>query len=284
MSIEVKSDLPITDTTFDSKFKSFEISAPLEENIVLYHRFSPDPAKTEIDPKSRIYFRPPWAIYQKNEKWIYQWINAEPPHENYYRTVVTDREHSFLDIYNDKAMEKKFLEGGLTSLTMFPTDQILVGRLLAYKNGCIMHSLGISLDNNGYIFVGHSSAGKSTMAQIMKKEAVILCDDRNIIRKKNNAYILSGTWSHGDVPDVSGISVPLKAIFFLEKSDINQMDPVPDAQACFQRLLACLIRPLETRDWWEKSLDFLTLLSQQVPCWNLKFNKTGQIFDLIKGM
>jgi hypothetical protein len=43
MSIEVKTDLPITDQTFDVKFNAFETSAPLEENIVLSHRFSYDP-------------------------------------------------------------------------------------------------------------------------------------------------------------------------------------------------------------------------------------------------
>jgi len=284
MTIEVKTDLPITDQTFDSKFLSFETNTPLEENIVIHHRFSETPQDITIDPENRIYFRPPWAIYSAGKQWIYQWINAEPPFHNYFRTVITDREHSFLDIYNDKEIEKKFLKGGLTSLTLFPTDQILLGRLLAYRNGCILHSLGISLDNRGYLFVGHSSAGKSTMAGIMKKDAIILCDDRNIIRKKDNDHILSGTWSHGDVTDVSGKSVPLKAILFLEKSDINQIDPVPSEQDAFNRLLACLIRPLETRDWWDKSLDFLTHLSQQVPCWNLKFNKTGQVSDLIKGM
>ncbi|WP_321492454.1 hypothetical protein [uncultured Desulfobacter sp.] len=56
---------------------------------------------------------------------------------------------------------------------MFPTDQILMGRILAYRNGCIMHSLGVSLDNQGLLFVGHSDAGKSTMACIMKQGAEI---------------------------------------------------------------------------------------------------------------
>lgn len=285
MTIEVKSDLPFNRQTFAPKFDSFETSGPLEENIVLHHHFHSGREPIKFDSSDNLYFHPPWAIYQVDEKWIYQWIKTKPPHKNYYRTVVTNKEHTRLDIYNDETIKQKFLQGGLTSLTMFPTDQIVTGRFLAYRKGCIIHSLGIILDGNGYLFVGHSDAGKSTMARMMKQNgALILCDDRNIIRKKDDNYILSGTWSHGDVPDVSSQTAPLKAIFFLNQSDGNFLEPVQDEMAVFQSLLACLIRPLETRDWWDKSLDFLTMVSSEISCWNLKFNKTGKIFDLIKGL
>lgn len=282
MSIEVQSDLPFTDKTFSPKFKAFQIDGPLKENIVLHHRF--EACRIVPKPENRVYLRPPWAVYRQEGQWIYQWIKAEPPHENYFKTVVTDNEHLFLDIYNDGSVKEQFLKGELTSLTMFPTDQILIGRILAYKNGCIMHSLGVNLDDQGLLFVGHSDAGKSTMAGFMKQGADILCDDRNIIRKKNNSYFVSGTWSHGDVPDVSPETVPLKGIFFLEKADINQVRPVADKRHAFERLLACMIRPLETHDWWDNALEFLAGLCRQVPCWTLQFDKTGQAYNLLKGM
>lgn len=284
MSIEVRSDLPFNGSTFAPKFEHFETSGPLEENIVLNHHFSSTGNIKIGSSDKKIYFRSPWAIYQQDEKWIYQRIKPKPPHESTYQTIVTNTEHSHLDIYNDTTIKQKFLAGGLESLTLFPTDQILTGRLLAYRDGCIMHSLGIILDGNGYLFVGHSDAGKSTMALMMKKEALILCDDRNIIRKKNGEYILSGTWSHGDVPDVSSKTAPLKAIFFLNQSPENALEPILDETKIFESLLACLIKPLETRDWWEKSLDFLSMVSKEVHCWNLRFNKNGTVFDLIKGL
>jgi len=282
MSIEVRSDLPFTDDTFSPKFEAFQINRPLEENIVLHHRF--EAFRTTPKLENRIYLKPPWAVYHQGNQCIYQWIKAAPPHANYYRTVVTDHEHSFLDIYNDDHLKEQFRKGGLTSLTMFPTDQILMGRILAFKSGCIMHSLGVSLDKRGLLFVGHSDAGKSTMAGIMKQGADILCDDRNIVRKRDNDYFVSGTWSHGDVPDVSPKTVPLKGIFFLEKANTNQVVPVTDKRHAFQRLLACMIRPFETHDWWDNALDFLSGLCREVPCWNLQFDKTGQAYNLLKGM
>lgn len=282
ISLELISELPMTDQTFDTKFDTFKADGPMEENIILNHYFKKPDNLPENSTQKQVYFKPPWAVYQSENKWIYRWINHEPPHETYFRTAIANTEHTVLDIYNDQDMKKKFQQGGLTSLTMFPTDQILMGRVLAHKNGCIIHSLGISMDNQGLLFVGHSSAGKSTMAGIMKQGATILCDDRNIIRKTNNTYTLSGTWSHGDVCDVSSKTVPLKAILFLEKSDKNQILPIKDAYASFERLLACLIKPLETQDWWDKSLNFLSSVCQNIPCYILRSNKSDQTYQFIK--
>ena len=285
ISLEIRSELPITDHTFDDKFLHFETEKPLQENIVLHHRFngSSDISRLyHLNAENRIHFKVPWAIYYTENRLIYQWIDHDPPHVNYYRSAITDKEHTHMDIYNDAAMEKKFMEGGLTTLTMFPTDQILMGRLLAYRQGCIIHSLGIDLDGQGVLFVGHSDAGKSTMAGIMRQGADILCDDRNIIRKDKNKYTLSGTWSHGDIPDVSGRTIPLKAIFFLNQAPSNVIKPIRDDMHSFKSLLACLIRPLGTKDWWDKSLTLLSQISRDVPCYSLCFNKSDHIYSLVK--
>jgi hypothetical protein len=281
ITIAVKSELPITENTFHQKFRQFEVDGPQDDMVVIHHHFSGIP-DIKVDESDRIYFRPPWAIYRKDENWIYEWIDAMPPYGNYDRKVVTNGEHSYLHVYNDESVKKKFSEGFLTSLAMFPTDQILLGRLLAYRGGCIMHSLGIILDGNGYLFIGHSSAGKSTMAQIMKKEAVILCDDRNIIRNINNELMVYGTWSHGDVPDISSLSAPLNGIFFLDKSDNNEVIRVNDHSVGLKILLACLIRPLATSEWWDLSMDLITHVLKTVPCWRLKFDKSGKVLDLLK--
>jgi len=280
ITIEVRSDLPITEKTFHPKFTHFETNGPGNENVVVHHHFLND-----IDTKSKsthpVYKKPPWAIYKIENKWLYEWIKPIPPYENYYRKAVANDEHTHFDIYNDDSIKKKYLEGMLTSLTMFPTDQILLGRLLSYKNGCIIHSLGIMHNNNGYLFVGHSGAGKSTMAGIMKKESIVLCDDRNIIRKIDDNFILSGTWSHGDVPDVSSSIAPLNGIFFIEQSKTNQLEMIQDNNRIFKMLLACLIRPLQTAEWWEQSISFLLDLSKKIQCWNLQFDKSGNVLNLI---
>jgi len=282
MTIQVNSDLPIREDTFHPKFKIFEVDGPGDDAITINHHFFWDENLTVVSPGDQIYFRPPWAIYKKNNHIIYKWVDAAPPYENCNRKAIANNTHTKIDIFTHPKIKKIFEKGGLASLTLFPSDQILIGRLLAYRQGCIIHSLGIILDGNGYIFVGHSDAGKSTMAGIMKQGAEILCDDRNIIRKKNDVFELFGTWSHGDVPDVSSNYAPLKAAFFLEQSKTNALEEINDKKLIFKTLLACLIKPVGTSDWWDNSLDILTSISNEIPCWNLKFNKSDDVFKLIK--
>jgi len=279
--VEVRSDLPFTKNTFHPKFKQFESNGPANEMAVIHHHFSGIP-EIQIDMTQRIYFRPPWAIYKKDEKYIYEWIKAEEPYENYDKKAVVNEEHSHLDIYHDGDGKKKFESGALTSLAMFSTDQIWLSQLLSNRSGGIIHSLGVIIDGNGYLFVGHSDAGKSTMAKMLMNASVILCDDRNVTRKTEGGYRVYGTWSHGDVPDISPLSAPLKGIFFLEKSDVNKMILPKDNAEVFKILLACLIRPLTTTGWWDRSMDLLTDVLNTTPCRTLKFDKSGGILELLR--
>jgi len=82
-----------------------------------------------------------------------------------------------------------------------------------------------------------------------------------------------GTWSHGDVPDVSADSAPLEAILFLEKSRENRLVPLESKREIVGRLLGCLVKPLVTADWWEKELALAEYLSSEVPCYVLRFDK-----------
>ena len=120
------------------------------------------------------------------------------------------------------------------------------------------------------------------MAKIMQNQAQILCDDRIIIRKIRDQHRIYGTWSHGDVPVVSPDSAPLKAILFLEKSSENAIIPINSPNAIIAKLIACVIKPLETKDWWHKTLTFLETLAQQIPCYTLKFDRNPEIITKLR--
>ena len=113
------------------------------------------------------------------------------------------------------------------------------------------------MENQGLLFVGHSGAGKSTATLMLRGQAEILCDDRIIVRRWPEGFKIHGTWSHGDVPDVSPNSAPLKAILFLQKSVDNRLARLHKNEVILRRLLATLIKPLGTRDWWEHTLELM---------------------------
>ncbi len=279
ITVQVESDLPINEQTFHPKFKQFEVKGPGGDNISIRHHFSlPD-----LDGKglaNEVYRKAPWAIYKNNGSWIYLGISPTQGDKSLHRVVTFNANHTRARIYNDK--QDLFLKGNSHSLTMFPSDQILLGRVLADREGCYLHSCGVNFNGNGLLFAGHSEAGKSTMATMFKGKAEILCDDRMIIRRKPEGFKIYGTWSHGDVPDVSASSAPLRAIMFLEKAIENRLMPLEDKKEITRRILACLIRPFVTVDWWEKTLLLMDKIAQEIPCYVLRFDKSSRVIDILR--
>ena len=281
ITIQVDSDISYSDTTFHPKFEKFRVDGPGEDMVTIRHHFSL-PDLPEDKRGVEMYRKSPWAIYKKGRSWVYTGIPTDGTVSPIHRVAVFSEDHSAGRIYNDPAREDNFRKGDIHSLTMFPTDQILISRLLADRNGFFLHSCGAVIDGKGFVFVGHSEAGKSTTARMIAPYAEILCDDRNIVRRYEDGWKVYGTWSHGDVPDVSSNDAPLYAILFIEKADINRIIRIDDRSEIRKRLLACVIRPFVTNDWWEKTLDEVERMAKEVPCYVMKFDKSGAIIEELK--
>jgi len=281
ITIQVDSDLPFSDTTFHPKFAAFRSDGPGTDTVQIRHHFRL-PDLPEEERGEELYRKPPWAIYRKGRSWIYTGIPTDGTVSPLHRVAVFSDDHSSGRIYNDSTREDSFRKGNLGSLTMFPSDQILIARLLADRNGFFIHSCGAVMDEKGLLFVGHSEAGKSTTARLIMAHAEILCDDRNIVRRHADGWHVYGTWSHGDVPSISSRSAPLHAILFIEKSDVNRIVRTDDRREIVRRLLACLIRPFVTADWWEKTLTLVEQMAREVPCYRMQFDKSGAILDELK--
>ncbi len=277
ITIAVDSELPITDTTFGKKFQPFETDSPGDDLVSIHHRFQL-PEVDEEDLGARVHYKPPWAIYRKNVSWLYAGITMTDSKDKIHQLGVFNDTHTRGDIYNGIAQLKAFKAGNLHALTMFPTDQVLLSRILADRGACFLHAAGLVVDGKGYLFVGHSDAGKTTITrQFQDQGATVLCDDRIIVRQWPDGFHIHGTWSHGDIPDVSGMGAPLEGIYFLSQADQNEVVPIPDTMDRMTRLLPCLIKALVTQDWWEKMFLLLERISAEVPCYVLNFDKSGEV-------
>jgi len=162
-------------------------------------------------------------------------------------------------------------------LTMLPTDQVILARFLSHRQVCYLHSSAVVVDGVGLLFVGHSRAGKSTTVKLLKGQSEILCDDRNIVRRWPDGFRVHGTWSHGEVPVVSSASAPLSAILLLAKSPENRLVRLTDRKQILAALLGCVIKPVVDAGWWNKILDLLAALAKEIPCYEMRFDKSGAI-------
>jgi hypothetical protein len=105
-----------------------------------------------------------------------------------------------------------------------PLDELLFSNLLARRHGLEIHACGvIDAHGLGYLFVGKSGAGKSTMSRLWNDVpgATILNDDRIILRKCGGRVWMYGTPWHGDAGAAFAGACPLAAIFFLRHGTSN---------------------------------------------------------------
>jgi hypothetical protein len=280
ITVQVESDLPFADNTFDRKFESFRRDGPGPDTVVIRHHFGLPDGDLKAGGEE-VYRKPPWAIWRTADGWVYEGIAPELDDPSLHRVAVFNDDHTRGELYNPDSTAQWWCDGGLGSLTMFPSDQIWLARLVADRDACYLHSGGMIIDGQGFLFVGHSDAGKSTTMELVKRElgerAEILCDDRNIVRRWPEGFFAHGTWSHGDVPDVSSAGPPLRAILFLEQSARNEIVPLTDRKLVWQRLLATLIKPLVTAEWMHKEMDVLQCIVDEVPCFTMRFDRSGAI-------
>jgi hypothetical protein len=274
--------LAINEQTFHPQFKQFQVKGPGKDTIYIRHHFLLPDLKNK-DLGRECFRKPPWAVYKNNGSWVYLGISPKQEDKTLHRVVTFNADHTRATIYNGKDTERTFLKGNVHSLALFPSDQILLARVLADRGGCYLHSAGVNFQGKGLLFAGHSEAGKSTMVTMLKGKAEILCDDRMIIRKQpQGKFRIYGTWSHGDVPEISANSAPLKAILFLEKAKKNKITRIVDKKEATKRLLSCLVKPFVTTDWWEKMLALIDKMVDRVPCYILEFDKTGAVVGVLK--
>lgn len=276
VTLSVQSDLPLREKTFAPKFQLFRCDDRAGDGVTIHHHCGL--------PKIRnwgeeVYHRAPWIVYKTASHYIYRMFvngNNEPP-----LLAIFNKDHTEGHVYKGKNYVKAFKTGNLTSLLCFPTDQILFARLLAERGGVVLHGSGIILKEKGYLFVGHSDAGKTTVVKIFSHYAKILNDDRMIVRKEDGRFYLYGTPWHGEVSLVASDRVPLKAILFLNQARENKVEKVEGLEA-FKRLYGCTIKPLVTKRWAKNALNICQDLSREVPCYHIYFDKTEGVISTIE--
>jgi MoaA/NifB/PqqE/SkfB family radical SAM enzyme len=288
ITVRVESDLDLGAVKFDEKFASFAVDGPGDDNVTLRHYFEmPDLKGKNLGVE--LYRKAPWAISRQDGSWFYRGISPDESDPGLHRMAVFASDYRHGTIYSPESDADYVRTEAWPSLSLFPTDQIWLAPLLADRNAVLLHSAAVILNGQGLLFAGHSEAGKSTTVTMLRNaareangrppvRAEILCDDRNIVRR-SGIWRVHGTWSHGDVADVSSASAPLRAILFLQQDTDNKIVPLVDRKHIWKRLLVTLIKPMVTVEWWQKEMNVLEQIVNEVPCYTMHFDRSGAITE-----
>lgn len=155
----------------------------------------------------------------------------------------------------------------------YPLDELLMIHRLSRGEGVEVHAVGISDESGrGYLFLGHSGAGKSTTARLWlgRPGVRILSDDRIILRVREGRVWMYGTPWHGDAGIASPNCAPLSDIYFLEHGTHNEQLPLSQGCAAAE-LFARSFVPHHSEEGIRFTLDFLGQVARQVPCSIFRF-------------
>jgi hypothetical protein len=166
----------------------------------------------------------------------------------------------------------------------YPLNQVLMILLLSQGKGVLFHACAIDDSGSGYLFLGNSTDGKSTMAKLwFENNATVLNDDRIIVREKDGEFWMYGTPWHGDFRELSPKGLMINKIFFLHHGEKNQA-VLKNGVEAVSMLLTRSFPPI----WDKAGMAYTTALChhivKKIPCYELIFEPDTRIVDFVRNM
>jgi hypothetical protein len=155
----------------------------------------------------------------------------------------------------------------------YPLDELLMIHRLACGEGVEVHAVGVvDEQGRGHLFLGHSGAGKSTTARLWRREskALVLSDDRIILRARDGQIWIHGTPWHGDAGIASPEAAPLFRTYLLEHGSKTELATIPKGRAAAEFLARCFV-PHYSADAMDFTLRFFDRVARETPCFAFRF-------------
>lgn len=160
----------------------------------------------------------------------------------------------------------------------YPLGPIIMLYATLVNDGIMIHSSGVRHNNKSYVFSGFSGIGKTTISEIFKNEgAERINDDRLIIRKKNNKYIVYNTpMFYSDIKK----QMTLDKIFLLEQSKENVYFRLKGAMAISKFSAFCMQHNFHDK-LIKNQLSFVISMYWDIPIGVLGFKPDNEIVEFV---
>ena len=155
---------------------------------------------------------------------------------------------------------------------------------LTTLGGGVLHASSIAWRGNGIAFSANSGTGKSTHVGLWKEllgdEVTVVNDDKPAIVFEGDQAMLCGTPWSGKSAINTNVTVPLKAIVFIERGAENSIRRLDPLRSYFY-LTSQLARPYYDVNLGEKLVEFGERLLANVPIYCLTCNISTEAVETV---
>ncbi len=187
----------------------------------------------------------------------------------------------------DSALRKGILffphsAGGPRHALEFPLDELLFQHRLASDGALEVHACGVVIGGHAALFLGQSGAGKSTLARLWREHraAVVLSDDRIVLRRRGRGFRAHGTPWHGEGGLAARRSAPLAAVFFIRHQTENVARALAEREAT-SLLIARAFFPIWDARVVGRVVETSADIVSTVPCYELGFRPDASAIDSV---
>lgn len=186
---------------------------------------------------------------------------------------------SDIDCEREKSRREDIKEGiPIRNFSDEYLETLAVYRKIAEKmidyDTILFHGSVIAIDGIGYLFTAKSGTGKSTHTRLWRdlfgERAIMVNDDKPLIKVSESGIIVYGTPWDGKHRLSTNISVPLKSVCVLERSEENRIEKVT-ADSVYNMLVQQVYRPQNPQKLL-KTLQLIDILSENAGLYRLGCN------------
>ncbi len=186
---------------------------------------------------------------------------------------------SDIDYEREKSRREDIKEGiPIRNFSDEYLETLAVYRKIAEKmidyDTILFHGSVIAIDGIGYLFTAKSGTGKSTHTRLWRdlfgERAIMVNDDKPLIKVSESGIIVYGTPWDGKHRLSTNISVPLKSVCVLERSEENRIEKVT-ADSVYNMLVQQVYRPQNPQKLL-KTLQLIDILSENAGLYRLGCN------------
>ena len=173
--------------------------------------------------------------------------------------------------------------GWVPSTVINPVVELCLLTRLAREGGALLHGAGVVVDGNGWVFIGPSGAGKSTISDFyIAHGETVLSDERIIIRRVDNRFLMCGTPWHGTSHAVNGQVVLLDRLYVIRHGvGAHRLRKLSSIEMCQLGLQQCFL-PHWDREGMTKTVDLFSELADRIECYDLAFLKDPDLLEFLQ--